>query len=275
MKKTTARSQSRSTSYAALLPMPRFRPIQKPLFPTRLRVRPAGRGGELLNAGPVELGEDHGGRKKGTENRDKPFKDALRKALARNNRRDLDQIAEGLIQDATKGDSFDQKWKMAGGSLPFPQTASTTARLNFSSQLGGPFGGRPFWQPSSNVDSEPLSKSRSRPGTRACGLPTESRSPPPSPSARRDLNFLRPFYRHKNKPRPVQAAGASQVLPQLWALVIRAVSGDGGCRPDWAVVFIPTLRPSEHHVIAITHCRVCGLDGRHRSGVGWPRAGSR
>jgi hypothetical protein len=47
-----------------------------------------------------------GGRKKGTENRDKPFKDALRKALARNNWRDLDQIAEGLIQDAIKGDSF-------------------------------------------------------------------------------------------------------------------------------------------------------------------------
>jgi hypothetical protein len=51
-------------------------------------------------------GRKTGGRKKGTENRDKPFKDALRKALARNNWRDLDQIAEGLIQDAIKGDSF-------------------------------------------------------------------------------------------------------------------------------------------------------------------------
>jgi hypothetical protein len=72
----------------------------------------------------------------------------------------------------------------------------------------------------------------------------------------------RPYCRPKNKPRPVHAAGASTgCCLNLWALVIRAVSGDGGCRPDWAIVLIPTLRPSERHVIAITHCRVCGLDG--------------
>ena len=59
-----------------------------------------------------------------------------------------------------------------------------------------------------------------------------------------DENFLRPFYRHKNKPRPVQAAGASTGVASTVGSCDPGgvgVGGDGGCRPDWASALCLTL----------------------------------
>jgi hypothetical protein len=62
----------------------------------------------------------------------------------------------------------------------------------------------------------------------------------------------RPYCRPKNKPRPVHAAGASTgCCLNLWALVIRAVSGGRGLRPGlghWFYTYITPLRaPCDRH----------------------------
>ena len=49
-------------------------------------------------------GKKTGGRKKGTENRDKPYKDMLRRRLARRDWKELERIVERQIEDAIKGD---------------------------------------------------------------------------------------------------------------------------------------------------------------------------
>jgi HPt (histidine-containing phosphotransfer) domain-containing protein len=46
------------------------------------------------------------GRPPGSENKDKPFKDALRRALAQRDWKELDQIAHNLINAALEGDAF-------------------------------------------------------------------------------------------------------------------------------------------------------------------------
>lgn len=50
-------------------------------------------------------GKKTGGRKRGTENRDKLFKDALRRHLARNDWAELDDIVRRWVEDAVKGDA--------------------------------------------------------------------------------------------------------------------------------------------------------------------------
>jgi hypothetical protein len=54
------------------------------------------------------------------------------------------------------------------------------------------------------------------------------------------------FTAKKINPGQSKLPGLLQVLPQLWALVIRAASVSGGGRgmpPGWAVIFVPTLAP--------------------------------